>query len=93
MIVSAALQDKKSAEENLVSEKALSHEYALEVGNWAQIVDSLSLDVAQLKNKVDVLERRNRDLVDILRRHDLFYALPDYHFDEGDDLDGGVGKI
>lgn len=77
-----ALQDKLAIEEKLEEEKRLTHEYADEVAHWANIAGTLSEEVAQQKKQVEIFDRRNRDLMDILRKHNLHYALPDYHRDQ-----------
>lgn len=68
-----ALQEKKALEEKLDEERTLTHEYAKEVANWVEVTNSLSFDLQQCKKVNEDLESRNKELVSILRKHNLFY--------------------
>lgn len=70
-----ALQEKKRVEEQLDEERRLSHEYANEVASWAEMTHQLSQQMQALRSDYDVLDRRNKELVEILRRHNLHYVV------------------
>ena len=69
----SALQDKEKVEEQLADERKLSHEYAQEVANWAEVAQDLGQQVAQIKQDKDKMEKRNRELINLLREHNIFY--------------------
>jgi hypothetical protein len=68
-----AMQDKARAEEALESEKILSNEYATEVTKWAEISQGMGQQIALLKQEKEAAERRNRDLIETLRKHNIYY--------------------
>ena len=70
-----AVQEKKKTNELLDEERHLSHEYAKEVASWAEVTQQLSIDMKGLKEQNETLERRNRELIEILRRHNLHYVM------------------
>jgi hypothetical protein len=72
-----SLQEKARAEELLEEEQRLSHEYAQEVASWAEMSQKLSIQVQQLKSDNGRLDRRNRELTEILRRHNIYYTATD----------------
>jgi hypothetical protein len=70
-----ALQEKKALEEKLDEERSLTHEYAKEVANWVDVTNSISHDLQYYKKANEELESKNRELVNILRKHNLFYDI------------------
>ena len=69
------IQEKLKLEEQLEEERELSNEYASEVTNWAQITNNLTQETQQLRDEKDILERRNYELIEILRRNNLYYVI------------------
>lgn len=69
-----ALKDKEQAEELLSEERKLSYEYAQEVGNWAEVSQKLTKELLAQRDENERLARDNRDLMDIMREHNLYYA-------------------
>jgi len=71
----SALQEKERVEDLLAEERRLSHEYAQEVASWAEMSQTLSQQVIALKQEKEKMERRNKDLMAVLREHGIFYAV------------------
>ena len=71
------LKEKERQEELLQEERRLSHDYAQEVAKWAEISQSLTHQVMQLKQEKDKIERKNFDLINILRENNVFYVPSD----------------
>ena len=69
-------EDLTSEEEALEEERRLSHEYADEVAEWATVAGDIKQELTALKSDNDALLRRNRELIDILRRNNLLFASP-----------------
>lgn len=69
----ASLQEKEKTEELLAEERRLCHEYAQEVANWAEMAQGLGQQVASLKHERDKLEVMNRQLVNLLREHNIYH--------------------
>jgi hypothetical protein len=67
----ASLQEKEKTEELLTEERRLCHEYAQEVANWAEMAQGLGQQIASLKNERDKLEMANRQLLGLLREHNI----------------------
>lgn len=72
----SSIQAQKQAEEALEEERRLSHEYADEVAEWATVAGDIKQELTALKSDNDALLRRNRELIDILRRNNLLFASP-----------------
>lgn len=70
-----AIQEKDHAEELLAEEQRLSHEYAKEIASWAEMSHKLANDLKSSKNDNDLLDRRNKELIEILRRNNLYYVI------------------
>ena len=68
-----AIQEKERAIELLEEERKLSHEYAEEVAHWAELSQVLSQNVNTLKGDNEQLEKTNRELMNVLREHNIFY--------------------
>ena len=68
------LKEKERQEQLLEDEKKISYEYAQEVSRWAEIAKSLTHQVLSLKQEMDKLEKKNYDLNNILRDHNVFYV-------------------
>lgn len=71
-----ALQEKEREEQLLAEEKRLSHQYATEVADWAEMAQEMAQQMAVMKRERDVLERRNRELVNVLRQHNNIFIYP-----------------
>ena len=71
----SALQEKERLEEQLAEERRLSHEYAQEVASWAEMAQTLSQQVLALKQDRERIDRRNKDLIDTLRQHNIYYSV------------------
>ena len=78
----AALQDKERAEELLGEERALSHEYAQEVASWAEMAQALSQQIVALKQDKEKAERRTKDMLGVLRDHNIYYTIPGQQVNE-----------
>jgi hypothetical protein len=53
----SALQDKEKVEEQLSDERRLSHEYAQEIANWAEVAQDLSQQVVQMKQEKEKMDK------------------------------------
>lgn len=69
-----ALQSQNHLEEALNEEKRLSHAYADEVTQWAEIVSTMSQELDQVKKDNESLVKKNQELLEIIRRNNLMYA-------------------
>jgi len=69
-----SLQEKERAEEQLQEERRLSHQYAIEVADWAEMAQRMAQQMSSLQREKEVLERRNQELVNVLRQHNIFYV-------------------
>jgi GTP-sensing pleiotropic transcriptional regulator CodY len=68
------IKEKERQEELLQGERKLSHEYALEVTEWAEMSQNLTHSLNLLKLENEKLERKNKDLINVLRDNNLFYV-------------------
>lgn len=68
-----ALQEKDKAERNLIEEKRLSQEYALEVSHWAELTQQQNQQLNEERREKDLLQRRIHDLINVLRSHNIYY--------------------
>lgn len=68
-----ALQEKEKAEDLLSEERRLSHEYAQEIANWAEMSQALGQQIASLKYDKEIMERKNKQLINILREHNIYH--------------------
>ncbi len=71
-----ATQVEREAVVLLDEEKRLSKEYAEEVAQWAEAAGEARMEVQQLKGENEELLRRNRAMVEVLRRNNLLFAAP-----------------
>ena len=71
------LKEKERQDELLLEERRLSQEYAQEVAKWAEVSQSLSKQVLQLKRDNEMTERRNIELMNVLRQNNIFYVTMD----------------
>jgi hypothetical protein len=69
------MKEKEKQDELLDEERRLSHEYAQEVAKWAEISQSLTQQVLYLKQEKDQMERKNSNLINILRENNI-YSVP-----------------
>eukprot|EP01041_Mallomonas_annulata_P006967 gene6967-14145_t len=69
-----AIQEKDQSLELLDEERRLSHEYAQEVAKWADLSQTLSYKVNSITQEKERLETINRDLLNLLRDHNIFYV-------------------
>lgn len=69
-----ALQEKERAEELLVTERKLSHEYAQEVAHWAEMAQEFNNKLQVVNDEKHLLERRNQELINVLRDHNILYV-------------------
>eukprot|EP01038_Epipyxis_sp_PR26KG_P007262 gene7262-9900_t len=70
------LQEKEKAEDLLSEERKLSYEYAQEVANWAEMTNQLNQQVAQLRLEKERLERRNKEMIGIMKENNIYYNAP-----------------
>jgi hypothetical protein len=68
-----ALQEQEKAQELLAEERRVSQEYATELASWAEGSQKLARENAVLRQEKEHLQMRNRDLIRILREHNIFY--------------------
>lgn len=68
-----ALQETEQAKDALMAEQKLTQGYAEELNNWANMSTQLSNENMILKQEKEQLQRRNRDLINILRQHNIYY--------------------
>jgi len=69
-----ALQEKDRTLEQLDEERKLSHDYAKEVAQWAELAQTLKSKLdSETKARID-MENQNKDLQNILRDHNIFYV-------------------
>lgn len=71
----AALQEKDKTLEQLDEERKLSHDYAKEVAQWAELSQTLKSKLDDMTKLKDSLEAQNSDLQSILREHNIFYVI------------------
>lgn len=69
-----AIQEKKAIEEKLEEERVLSHEYAKEVAKWAEVTNTMSMELNNLKMDNELLNDQNRQMMDIMRKHNLYFV-------------------
>lgn len=69
-----AMQELEKAEDLLAQERKLSQDYAQEIAKWAEMSQSLTQQTLTLKQDVSSLERRNKDLMEKLREHNIYYT-------------------
>jgi hypothetical protein len=73
----SVIKERDRQDELLEEERNLAQDYALEVASWAEMSQTLASQVQQLTWEKEQLERRNNDLMRILREHHIFYAATD----------------
>lgn len=73
----SSLKDKDSIQELLTEERRLNHEYAEEVAHWAEMSQTLSNQILELKQDKQIMERRNRELINILQKNNIYYMSDD----------------
>lgn len=66
------MQEKAVYEEKISDEKKMNADYAQEVASWAEFAGQLSQQVLALKTEKEAVERRNRELLALLRRHNIY---------------------
>ncbi len=71
-----ALEEKNKLEESLHEEKRLCQEYAQEISSWAEMSQELAQQKAAMQQQIEMLERRNKDLVHTLKENNIFYNPP-----------------
>jgi hypothetical protein len=69
------MKEKGKQDELLDEERRLSHEYAQEVAKWAEISQSLTQQVLYLKQEKDQMDRKNSNLINILRENNIYSVL------------------
>jgi hypothetical protein len=69
------MKEKEKQDESLDEERRLSHEYAQEVAKWAEISQSLTQQVLYLKQEKEKTDRKNINLINILRENNI-YSVP-----------------
>ena len=74
-ILWTAMQEKKVLEERLDEERGLSQEYAKEVAQWAELAQQLGGELETMRGEKEAMERRNKELVEVLRKHNLYYVI------------------
>ena len=67
------LQELEKSEELLQQERNLSHEYAQEIANWAEMSQGLTQQMMLLKQDNSQLEKKNRELMQILKQNNIYY--------------------
>ena len=67
------LQEKDKLDEQLQDERKLSHDYAQEVSQWAEMSQELTKQIMILKQENTLMERRNRDMLNILKENNIYY--------------------
>ena len=70
----SVMKEKERQDELLDDERRLSHEYAQEMARWAEVSQTLSQQAGELKHEKDRLERQNRELVNVMRKNNIFYV-------------------
>ena len=68
-----ALQELDRSEDQLLQEKKLSNDYAQEVANWAEMAQTLTQQIMNLKQENSILEKKNKNLTQILRDNNIYY--------------------
>ena len=71
----SSLSEQKRAEEMLEDERKLSHEYANEIGNWAEMVQSLNTQVGLLKSEKTKSDALNQKLLQTLRNNNIYFVI------------------
>jgi hypothetical protein len=72
-----ALQEKQKTEDLLNEERKLSHEYATEVSQWADMAQKLSQQNISVKQEKDKIARRAAHLVEKLKENGIHYEVPE----------------
>ena len=67
------LQELDKSEDHLQQEKKLSHDYAQEVANWAEMAQALTQQIMTLKQENSTLEKKNKNLTQILKDNNIYY--------------------
>ena len=68
-----ALQERDRAEAALREERNLCHDYAVEMATWVQSAKSLKEEVNALKQEREQLQRRNSDMIRVMRERNIYY--------------------
>jgi hypothetical protein len=68
-----ALKEKDEAQEALAKERELSQKYCDELNVFLTDLERVSQDNMRVKDEKDLLQMRNRDLIRILREHNIYY--------------------
>lgn len=67
------IQEKNKLENLLTKEKNLCQEYAVEVSNWAQMTQIMTQKMNQQKMENEILEHNLREMMQLLRSHNIHY--------------------
>jgi len=68
-----SLQELNNSDEQLRHEKKLNQDYVQEMAKWVEMSQSLSQQMVNMKQENEILERKNRDLVETLRKNNIYY--------------------
>lgn len=68
-----ALKEKDEAVDALAKEREVAQSYCEELKNFYQDMEQLSGENLRLRQERELLQMRNRDLVRILREHNIYY--------------------
>ncbi len=68
-----ALQDKARAEEQLLDERRLSHAYAEETAQWAEVAQELKRQLAVAEQERSTALRDIQDMREVMRKHNIYY--------------------
>jgi hypothetical protein len=75
-----ALKERDSLKKSLLEEQQLGQEYVTEVSKWADVAQSLSTQLTEMKQLHAAALEKNSSLANVLREHNIYYVDENQHY-------------